>query len=151
MKVSFPIDHWLAIELWSIGGIYRSVIMWLLTGKQQVQISVELNVLLLQTRKYEGEIASGGDPLGARGTGVGAESPLPLTASSPDTNNAELQSCKISPPGLSSSSLPETGTNNILRWWTCFKFPAISGEMSEVSVHDFNYSLLGSDTMSLDR
>lgn len=68
------------------------------------QISDEIH----RTRKYEGEIASGGDPLGARGSGVGAESPLPLTASSPDTNNAELPSCKISPPGLSSSSIPDT-------------------------------------------
>ena len=65
---------------------------------------------MLQTRKYEVDAASGIDPLGARGAGVGAESPLPLTASSPDTNNAEPSSRKISPPGLSSSSLPDTGT-----------------------------------------
>ncbi|XP_023711952.1 uncharacterized protein LOC111866854 isoform X3 [Cryptotermes secundus] len=68
------------------------------------QISDEIH----RTRKYEGEMASGGDPLGARGSGVGAESPLPLTASSPDTNHAELPPCKISPPGISSSSLPDT-------------------------------------------
>ncbi|XP_069703546.1 SH3 domain-binding protein 5-like isoform X1 [Periplaneta americana] len=63
------------------------------------QISDEIH----RTRKYEGEIASGGDPLGARGAGVGAESPLPLTVSSP-----EPPSRKVSPPGLSSSSLPDT-------------------------------------------
>lgn len=75
---------------------------------------INQNVLLLQTRKYERETARGGDPLGARGAGVGAESPLALTASSPDTNNAEPLPCKVSPPGLSSSSLPDTGTNNML-------------------------------------
>jgi len=79
---------------------------------------INLNVFLLQTRKYERETARGGDPLGARGAGVGAESPLPLTASSPDTNNAEPLPCKVSPPGLSSSSLPDTGTNNMLSTWT---------------------------------
>jgi len=68
------------------------------------QISDEIH----RTRKYERETARGGDPLGARGAGVGAESPLPLTASSPDTNNAEPLPCKVSPPGLSSSSLPDT-------------------------------------------
>ncbi|PSN38730.1 hypothetical protein C0J52_15350 [Blattella germanica] len=61
------------------------------------QISDEIH----RTRKYEVEAASGIDPLGARGSGVGAESPLPLTASSPDTNNAEPPSRKVSPPGLS--------------------------------------------------
>ncbi|XP_021933504.1 uncharacterized protein LOC110836541 isoform X2 [Zootermopsis nevadensis] len=68
------------------------------------QISDEIH----RTRKYEGLIASGGDPLGARGAGVGADSPLPLVASSPDTNNAEPLSHKVSPSGLSSSSAPDT-------------------------------------------
>ncbi|XP_068083689.1 uro-adherence factor A isoform X2 [Anabrus simplex] len=68
------------------------------------QISDEIH----RTRKYDG---GGDDPLGARGAGVGAESPLPLTASSPEAssdNPGEPVSRKITPPGLSSCSLPDT-------------------------------------------
>lgn len=95
-----------------------------------------MNVLLVQTRKYERETARGGDPLGARGAGVGAESPFPLTASSPDTNTAEPLPCKVSPPGLSSSSLPDTGTNNMLSMMimTC---SSVSKELFKMSGHLF--------------
>ena len=111
----FPMDHWLVsyhplrqLQKDDCVGTNSKATKW---GSSRV---TNLSVLLLQTRKYERDTARGVDPLGARGAGVGAESPLPLTASSPDTNNAEPMPCKVSPPGLSSSSLPDTGTNNML-------------------------------------